>query len=81
MSTVDDIHEATEVLRDAVARLGHTMTEQGLPGDTAVIEHECTLVAQDTTDITGMPLAQSLRSIAKQVDHVHLEIVMGRHKR
>lgn len=81
MSTVDDINEASEILRDAVARLGQTIAEHGLPGQPAVIEHECTRMAQDMTDMTGTPLSQSLRTTARQVDHVHLEIVMGRHKR
>ena len=81
MTRVDDIHQATEYLRQAIDRIGGTMLEKGLPGDTSLLESECTRIAQDTTDTTGMPLAQALRSVADQVDQVHLGIIMGRHQR
>ena len=78
MSRINDVHAATVELQEAIQRLGQTVTAQGLPGDPAQIELECTRMAQDLTDTTGTPLARALRMTARQVEANRERIERGR---
>lgn len=63
------VAEATEVLRKAISDL-HAGQDDPL-FDASALEQECTRIAQDTADITGMPLDYALTRIANAVGTVH----------
>lgn len=63
------VAEATEILRKAVSDLH---AGQYAPQfNASALEQECTRIAQDTADITGMPLDYALIRVASAVEQVH----------
>lgn len=74
MAEIDDVHQATIALQEAIQRLAVVMRIHNMPGDPAAIEADCTRIAQGLTDATRLPLAEALRMTARQVDTQRVKI-------